>query len=455
MTFQSVNPATGEEIKQYNTLDDTQVDAALSRAQDAFHTHKNTSFKQRAEKMHKAADYLDENAERLAELIVSEMGKLYPAAKGEVQKCAKLCRYYADHAESLLADQKIEGTDAKECFVRYLPIGPVLAVMPWNFPFWQALRFGVPALMAGNVGLLKHASNVPGCALAIEEVFVHAGFNQGEFQTLLIGSDKVADIIADDRVRAVTLTGSEKAGAAVAAQAGKSLKKSVLELGGSDPFIVMPSADLEKAADMALTGRVQNNGQTCIAAKRYIVHDDIYESFKAMMIERFEAVKVGDPMADNTDVGPLSMPQIRDDLDRQVNKSVKAGATLLCGGGVIEGKGNFYRPALLADIPKDAPAYHEELFGPVGSLFKVSGIEDAVTLANDTRFGLGSAVFTQDQREIDYAVNRIDAGCTFVNSVVASAPNVPFGGVKSSGYGRELAGEGIREFTNIKTISIA
>lgn len=451
MSIQSINPATGKIIKTYKPHSDTDIEFSLQRGQESFLTHKNTDMESRQQKMRGVADYLEDNKDEYALLMTREMGKLYSASIAEVEKCALLCRYYADHAPEFLADHCVE-TDAQKSFVRYLPIGIVLAVMPWNFPFWQVFRFAVPALMAGNVGLLKHASNVPGCALAIEDIFSNCGFDNGEFQTLLIGSDKVEGIIADDRVRAVTLTGSEKAGSAVAAQAGKNLKKTVLELGGSDPFIIMPSADIDQSIDLAVKGRVQNNGQTCIAAKRFLIHSDIYDVCKAKLIERFEALNIGDPMKSSTDVGPLSTAQICDELQKQVDETLRAGAVKLCGAEIIAGDGNFYAPGLLENIPKDSVAYKDELFGPVGLLFKVNDLDEAITLANDTRFGLGAVICSHDENEIERAINELDAGAVFVNGLVASNPAMPFGGVKQSGYGRELADVGVREFTNIKTI---
>tara|TARA_R110002095_G_scaffold113315_1_gene98939 strand:- start:7670 stop:9034 length:1365 start_codon:yes stop_codon:yes gene_type:complete len=451
MTLESINPVNGQVIKTYQSYSDETIEAMLVKGHDAFQHHRKATYDERAQKMRSVASYLDEHKAEFASLATMEMGKTYLSALAEVEKCASLCRYYADHAEIFLADQVVE-TQAARSFVRYLPIGIVLAVMPWNFPFWQVFRFAVPALMAGNVGLLKHASNVSGCALAIEEAFSLNGFGKGAFQTLLIGSDKVAQIIADDRISAVTLTGSEKAGSAVAAQAGQYLKKAVLELGGSDPFIVMPSADIDHALDLAVKGRVQNNGQTCIAAKRYIIHSDIYDAFRAQLIEHFESLVVGDPMDEKTDVGPLSSAQIRNELQEQVTETVRLGAVKLCGAEIMAGEGNFYRPGLLENIPPDSPAYKDELFGPVGLLFKVADMDQAIALANDTRFGLGSVICTQDEGEVARAINEIDAGVTFVNDTVSSNPALPFGGTKKSGFGRELSAEGIREFTNIKTV---
>lgn len=451
--MKSINPKNNQLIKEYDLFDDSLIDQALENSAQAYEKHRKTSFADRAQKINNVADYLEDNAPSLGEIITNEMGKPVAQAIGEVKKCASLCRYYVDNAEHLLKDKDIEVDDAK-AFVKYLPIGTVFAVMPWNFPFWQVFRFAVPALMAGNVCLLKHASNVPQCALEIERIFNQCGFNGGEFQTLMISSSQVEGVIADPRVKAVTLTGSEGAGAQVAAAAGKNLKKSVLELGGSDPFIIMPSADFEKTLELAVKGRVQNNGQTCIASKRYIIHADIYDEYKVALLEEFKALNVGDPLDDDTDVGPLSSQQILEELDEQVKQSIDLGAERVFGAEPIESEGNYYQPGLLENIPKDSPAYKDELFGPVGLLFKVSSLEEAVDLANDTRFGLGSVICTQDEDEINYAMSEIDAGATFVNTIMASYPNVPFGGTKASGYGRELAAEGIHEFCNLKTIYI-
>jgi succinate-semialdehyde dehydrogenase/glutarate-semialdehyde dehydrogenase len=404
--------------------------------------------------MRRAGELLDERKEKYGRLLTTEMGKPVKAAVSEVQKCALVCRYYAEHAEAHLADEQVK-TEAYESFIRYQPIGPVLAVMPWNFPFWQVFRFAAPALMAGNVGLLKHASNVPQSALAIEEVLRDAGFDRDEFQTLLIGADQVERILGDERVKAATLTGSEPAGASVASIAAKHIKKSVLELGGSDPFVVMPSADLDKAVEIAVKARIVNNGQSCIAAKRFIVHEKIYDQFAAKFVDAMNALKVGDPMDESTDVGPLAMPQLVNDIEKQVRDSIAAGAKLLCGGKRLGERGNFYAPTVLADIPKSAPAYAEETFAPVASIFRVRDTAEAIALANATPFGLGSAVFTNDRAEADRFIDGIEAGQVFVNAMVASDPRVPFGGVKHSGFGRELGVHGIREFVNIKTVWIS
>lgn len=452
MPIQSINPATEEVLKTFDAHSDAQIEQALAQAQSAFKHHRLTSFDARARKMIRVAEILETNKSDYAKIMTAEMGKTYKSAIAEVEKCAGNARYYAEHAEAYLARQTIK-TNYTESYIEHLPIGPVLAVMPWNFPFWQVFRFATPALMAGNVGILKHASNVPQCAQLIETIFKEAGFDDGCFQSLLIGADKVENIIADERIRAVTLTGSEGAGSKVAAAAGKHIKKTVLELGGSDAFIVMPSADLDDAVNKGLTGRIQNNGQSCIAAKRFIVHADIYERFRDAFIEKFEALTVGDPMDDKTDIGPLAMKQGVTDLDKQVKDSVDKGAHRLFGAHGMDGKGYFFQPGILDNIPKDAPAYSEEFFGPVALMFKTGSLDEAIYLANSSRFGLGSVIFTQDKAEMDHAVRDLDAGFTAINSIVASTSALPFGGVKASGYGRELSADGIREFTNIKSVA--
>ena len=453
MAIASVNPATGETLKTFEALSEAELDRCIARAAGAFAVNRARSFAERRSRMLRLADLLEQRAGDYGRTITMEMGKPVTAAIAEVKKCAVTCRYYAEHAEAYLADEHVP-TDAKETFIRYQPIGPVLAVMPWNFPFWQVFRFAAPALMAGNVGLLKHASNVPQCALAIEDIFRRAGFPEGAFQTLLIGSGQVHRIIDDPRIKAVTLTGSEPAGRQVAAQAGRDIKKTVLELGGSDPFVVMPSANLAAATETAVKARTINNGQSCIAAKRFIVADKIAGDFERGFVERMLALKVGDPMDESTDVGPLATPQILEDLDQQVQKSVAAGARVLAGGKRLDRPGNFYAPTVLADIPELSPAYREELFGPVAALFRVPDLQAAIRLANDTSFGLGASIWTTDQKETARFIDEIEAGMVFVNGMVASDPRLPFGGVKNSGYGRELSVQGIREFVNIKTVSI-
>ena len=453
MAIASVNPATGETLRSFEPLSGAQLEEKLALAAEAFRRHRRTSFADRAGKMLRAAGILEAGKEEFGRLMTNEMGKPLRAAREEAAKCAWVCRYYAETAENFLADEVVE-TDAARSYVRYQPLGPVLAVMPWNFPFWQVFRFAAPALMAGNVGLLKHASNVPQCALAIEEIFRRAGFPEGVFQTLLVGADEVERIIDDPRVAAATLTGSEPAGISVASAAGKRIKKTVLELGGSDPFIVMPSADLSEAVVTAVRARTINNGQSCIAAKRFIVHEKIYDEFERRFVRGMEALKIGDPMEEATEIGPLATPDILDGLDEQVRRTVEAGARVLTGGRRLERPGNYYAPTVLADIPRDSPAYREEMFGPVASLFRVRDAEEAIRLANDTSFGLASSAWTNDEAERARFIEEIEAGSVFINAMVASDPRLPFGGVKRSGYGRELGAHGIREFVNVKTVWI-
>jgi succinate-semialdehyde dehydrogenase/glutarate-semialdehyde dehydrogenase len=451
MPIATINPATGETLKTFEALTEAEIELRLSRADETFRTYRRTSFAERARWMTRAAEILEGEKDRLGRLMTTEMGKTLASAVAEAEKCARACRYYVENAERFLADQEV-ATDAKRSFVRFQPMGPVLAVMPWNFPFWQVFRFAAPALMAGNVGLLKHASNVPQCALAIEDVFRRAGFPEGAFQALLVGSDMVPGILDDGRVKAATLTGSTPAGSSVAGRAGKRLKKTVLELGGSDPFVVLPSADLPAAARTAARARCINNGQSCIAAKRFIVHERVADQFERLFVREMEALKVGDPMAGDTDVGPLATSSIRDEVDEQVRKSVSAGARVLTGGGKVDGPGFYYPPTILTDIPKDSPAYREEVFGPVALLFRVRDLDEAIRLANDTQFGLGSSVWTRDDGERRRLEDEIEAGMVFVNAMVASDPRLPFGGVKESGYERELSDFGIREFVNVKTV---
>ncbi|HST60225.1 MAG TPA: NAD-dependent succinate-semialdehyde dehydrogenase [Longimicrobium sp.] len=454
MPIATINPATGETLRTFDALTAEQLEQKLQRASDAFARHRRTSLTERAEKMRRAGELLDAEKDRWARLMTTEMGKTLGAARAEAEKCAWVCRHYAEHAAAMLAPRPADVGGTARGEVHFLPIGAVLAVMPWNFPFWQVFRFAAPGLMAGNVGLLKHASNVPQCALAIEEIFLRAGFEEGVFQALLVGSDAVAGILDDERVAAATLTGSTPAGQSVAERAGRNLKKTVLELGGSDPFIVMPSADLDGAARTAAKARCINNGQSCIAAKRFIVHGDVADAFTERFVREMEALRVGDPLADGTDVGPLATAAIRDEVDEQVRTSVDAGARLLTGGKPIQGDGFYYPPTILADIPEDAPAYREEVFGPVASLFRVADIDAAIALANDSPFGLGSSVWTTDAAERARFIAEIEAGMTYVNAMVASDPRLPFGGVKQSGYGRELGEFGIHEFMNIKTVWI-
>ncbi len=401
-----------------------------------------------------AAEILETEKQKLGQLMTLEMGKPIAAAVSEAEKCATACRYYATNAKRFLADEPVE-VEGGKAWVAFQPMGVVLAIMPWNFPFWQVFRFAAPALMAGNVALLKHASNVPQCALAIEDVFRRAGFPEGVFQTLLIGADLVEGLIADPRIAAVTLTGSEGAGRSVASTAGKHLKKSVVELGGSDPFIVMPSADLGTAVSTAVTARMINNGQSCIAAKRFIVHADIYNEFLAQFVSKVSALRVGDPMDEKTQLGPLATSAIRDGLDAQVRASVTQGARLLTGGKRLDRPGYFYAPTVLADIPPDSPAARDELFGPVASVFRAKNLDDAIAIANGTSFGLGASAWTNARKEQSRFVEEIESGLLFINGMVASDPRLPFGGVKNSGFGRELGEFGIREFVNIKTVKVA
>jgi len=454
MTIASVNPASSEVVATFEPLGSVEIEQRLQRATEAFEINRARSFDERAELMRRAAEVLESRAADYGRTITLEMGKPISAAIAEVKKCAMVCRHYALHAAQYLAEEHIK-TEARESYVRFDPIGPILAVMPWNFPFWQVFRFVAPALMAGNVGLLKHASNVPQSALAIEDVLREAGFDRGEFQTLLITSEQVVGLLDDERVKAATLTGSEPAGASVASNAAKRIKKSVLELGGSDPFIVMPSADLDAAVKTGVKARIVNNGQSCIAAKRFIVHEDVADEFQRRFVESMEALRVGDPLDETTDIGPLATPQIVDDLERQVDASVAAGAKLLTGGRRSSERGNFYAPTVLAEIPPSAPVYAEETFGPVASLFRVRDAQEAVRLANATPFGLGASVWTRDRDEAETFIAGIESGQVFVNAMVASDPRVPFGGVKHSGFGRELGVYGIREFVNIKTVWVA
>ncbi|MEX2572013.1 MAG: NAD-dependent succinate-semialdehyde dehydrogenase [Gemmatimonadota bacterium] len=453
MAIESRNPATGDLIEAYEALSSGELDEKLGRAASAYATHSSTRMAARSELLVRAAGILEAEKRDLGRLMTEEMGKPITAAIAEAEKCAWVCRYYAESAPRFLADEEVE-TTARRSFVRYRPLGPVLAVMPWNFPFWQVFRFAAPALMAGNVGLLKHASNVPRCALAIEDIFRRAGGAEGVFQTLLIESNRVADVIDDPRVRAVTLTGSTGAGAAVAGRAGKRIKKTVLELGGSDPFVVMPSADLSAAIGTAVTARTINNGQSCIAAKRFIVHDAVYDRFVGGLVEGLARLRVGDPLDESTQVGPLATPAIVAEVEDQVNRSIQAGARLLTGGVRLERPGNYYAPTALAEIPAESAAAREEIFGPVASIFRVHDVDEAIAAANDTVFGLGSSVWTNDDRERDRLIEEVEAGQVFVNAMVSSDPRLPFGGVKESGYGRELGVWGIREFVNVKTVWI-
>jgi succinate-semialdehyde dehydrogenase / glutarate-semialdehyde dehydrogenase len=453
MPIASINPTTGETLKTFEALSAEQIEEKLQLAADTFRTYRHTPFEERGRRMLRAAEILESDKNAFAKIMTTEMGKPIKAAVGEAEKCAWVCRYYAENAQHHLADQIVE-TNARKSYVKFPPLGPVLAVMPWNFPFWQVFRFAAPALMAGNVGLLKHASNVPQCALAIEEIFTRAGFPKGAFQTLLIGSDAVEGILNDGRVVAATLTGSEPAGRSVASVAGKQIKKTVLELGGSDPFIVMPSANLDEAVTTAVKARTINNGQSCIAAKRFIVATEIYEEFERRFVDEMRALKIGDPMEESTEIGPLATPQIVNDLEEQVQRAVAAGARVLTGGKRPERPGNFFEPTVLVNIDLKTPVSCEEIFGPVAMLFRASNIDEAIQIANATPFGLGSSAWTNDAKEQAQFIEELEAGSVFINGMVASDPRLPFGGVKHSGYGRELAEFGIREFVNIKTVWI-
>ena len=453
MPIASINPTTGETLKTFTPLNETQIDEKLQRAADTFHSYRRTPFAERERMMIRAADILEAEKHQLGRIMTTEMGKPIKGAVQEAEKCALVCRYYSENAKRHLADQTIE-TNATRSFVHFQPLGPVLAVMPWNFPFWQVFRFAAPALMAGNVGLLKHASNVPQCALAIEDIFLRAGFPEGAFQTLLIGSDAVEKILNDSRVVAATLTGSEGAGRNVASIAGRQIKKTVLELGGSDPFIVMSSADLAQSVTTAVKARTINNGQSCIAAKRFIVESGIYDDFESEFVAAMKALRVGDPLDEATEIGPLATPQILKDLAAQVKKAVANGAQVLTGGTQPDRPGNFYEPTVLTNISHKSPIYCEEVFGPVALLFRVESPDQAIQLANATTFGLGAAAWTNNAEEQMRFIEELEAGCVFINGMVASDPRLPFGGVKNSGYGRELGEFGIREFVNIKTVWI-
>jgi succinate-semialdehyde dehydrogenase/glutarate-semialdehyde dehydrogenase len=454
MPIASINPATGKKLKEFSAFDNAEIEKRLGLADNGFKKYRRTTFIQRSELLDAVAELLFQEKEKLAEIITLEMGKLFRDSLAEIEKCARGCRFYSENGERFLEDELAQ-TDAAKSYVQYQPLGPVLAIMPWNFPFWQVFRFAAPALMAGNAGLLKHASNVPQCALAIEEIFCRAGFDDGVFQTLLIDPHQVEKIIADPRVKAVTLTGSERAGGAVASAAAREIKKSVLELGGSDAFIVMPSADFESALSTAVKARTINTGQSCIAAKRFMIADQIYDEFLDQFVARMRALKIGDPMDETTEIGPLATEPILKGVHDQVQKTIAMGAKLLTGGNRIHGAGFFYEPSVLVDVPKDSPAYREEVFGPVAAVFRVRDAHNAIQLANDTTFGLGSSAWTNDPEEQKLFTSQLDSGMVFINAMVASDPRLPFGGVKRSGFGRELGAAGIREFTNTKTIWIS
>ncbi|WP_431784075.1 NADP-dependent succinic semialdehyde dehydrogenase [Streptomyces chumphonensis] len=459
MGIATVNPATGETLRTFDALTGPEVEERLARAEAAFAHHRRTGFPERAGLLRRAADLLEADLEEVARTVTTEMGKPLPAARAEAAKCVKAMRWYAEHAEAELADEEPRPEDVRDsggsrAFVRYRPLGVVLAVMPWNFPLWQVVRFAAPALMAGNVGLLKHASNVPQTALYLEDLFRRAGYPRGCFQTLLVGSGKIEGVLRDPRVAAATLTGSEPAGRAVASVAGDEIMKTVLELGGSDPFIVLPSADLDGAVGTAVTARVQNAGQSCIAAKRFIVHTEVYDAFAERFTERMDALTVGDPMAEGTDVGPLSSEQGRADVEELVADATAKGARVLCGGGRPKGldRGWYYAPTVLTGITPDMRIHHEEAFGPVATLYRAADLDEAVDLANDTPFGLSSNAWTRDAAEQERLVDDLRAGGVYINGMTASHPGMPFGGTKRSGYGRELAGHGIREFCNVTTV---
>jgi succinate-semialdehyde dehydrogenase / glutarate-semialdehyde dehydrogenase len=450
----TINPATGATLKTYEEMSEAEIERCLAAATAAHASYRLTSFDDRAGWMRRAAGILDDEQDHIAAMMTTEMGKTLAAARQEVAKCAATCRYYAEHAAGFLADEPADAgaVGARRAYVSYQPLGPVLAIMPWNFPLWQAMRFAVPALMAGNVGLLKHASNVPQTALFMQELFSRAGFPAGTFQTLLIGSARIEAILRDERVVAATLTGSEPAGQSVAAIAGSEIKKVVLELGGSDPFIVMPSADLARAAQVGAVARCLNNGQSCIAAKRFIVHDAVYDEFERLFTEQMAGKTMGDPMLAGTDVGPLASEQQRDDVEDLAADAVAKGAKLLCGGVVPDSPGFYYPPTVLAGITEEMRVHREEVFGPVATLYRVGGIDEAVELANGTTFGLGANAWTADEAERSRFIRDLAAGMVFINGNVTSYPQLPFGGVKRSGYGRELFSQGIREFCNIKTV---
>ncbi|MDB9312053.1 NAD-dependent succinate-semialdehyde dehydrogenase [Spirulina sp. CS-785/01] len=451
MAIATINPYNGETLKTFTPLTSAEIATKLTQAQSAYIAYRQIPLTQRSQWLEKAATLLEANSQTYGQLMTTEMGKPLKSAVAEAKKCAWVCRYYGEKAAEFLQDQPGE-SDGSAAFVRYQPLGVILAVMPWNFPFWQVFRFAAPALMAGNVAVLKHASNVPQSAIAIEQIFREAGFPDNVFQTLLIGASQVETVLSDQRVQAATLTGSEPAGASLAATAGKYIKKTVLELGGSDPFIVLESADLDKAVKAAVTARMLNNGQSCIAAKRFILQSSIADEFEQRLLEKFQSLKVGDPLAEDTDIGPLATAAIRDELAQQVEKSLALGAKALIGGQPLEGPGNFYPPTLLTNIPPDAPAAREELFGPVASVFRVDSLDEAIALANDTPLGLGASAWTKIETERDRLINDLEAGAVFINGLVKSDPRLPFGGIKRSGYGRELSREGIHEFVNIKTV---
>jgi succinate-semialdehyde dehydrogenase / glutarate-semialdehyde dehydrogenase len=454
MAIASINPATGEKLKEFAPHKDVEIEKALRNATAAFKKYRGEPFTKRAQLMIEVATLLEREKEEIARTITLEMGKLFRDSVAEIEKCTRGCTYYAENAERFLEDEPAQ-TAAARSYLHYEPMGAVLAIMPWNFPFWQVFRFAAPALMAGNVGILKHAANVPQCALAIEQLFCRAGFEEGIFQTLLIEAEQAEKLIVDPRIKAVTLTGSEKAGSAVGSTAAREIKKSVLELGGSDPFIVMPSADFGLAVSTAVKARTINTGQSCIAAKRFFIADKIYDNFLNKFVEQMRSLKVGDPLDETTEIGPLATEQILNGVHEQVQKTIASGARLLTGGNRIAGPGFFYEPTVLVDVPKDSPAFREEVFGPVAVVLRVRDAEEAIELANDNRYGLGASAWTNDPVEQELFASELESGMVFINAMVASDPRLPFGGVKRSGFGRELGAAGIREFMNAKTIWIA
>ena len=454
MAIASINPATGEKLKEFTPHRDVDIEKALRQATAAFEKYRGEPFTKRAQLMIEVATLLEREKNGLARTITLEMGKLLRDSVAEIEKCANGCRYYAENAERFLEDEAAQ-TGARRSYLHYEPMGAILAIMPWNFPFWQVFRFAAPALMAGNVGILKHAANVPQCALAIEQLFWRAGFDEGIFQTLLIEAEQAEKLIVDPRIKAVTLTGSEKAGSAVGSAAAREIKKSVLELGGSDPFIVMPSADFGLAVSTAVKARTINTGQSCIAAKRFFIADKIYDRFLDKFVEQMRSLKVGDPMDEVTEISPLATEQILKGVHDQVQKTISMGAKCLTGGNRISCPGFFYEPTVLVDVPKDSPAFREEVFGPVAAVLRVRDAEEAVDLANDSRYGLSASAWTNDPIEQELFASELESGMVFINAMSASDPRLPFGGVKRSGFGRELGAAGIREFMNAKTIWIA
>jgi succinate-semialdehyde dehydrogenase/glutarate-semialdehyde dehydrogenase len=452
--MQSINPFSGETIKTYQEYPSNEVKTIIYQVDTAFHSWKQTIFEQRAVLMKNLQSKLIEKKEELAGIMVAEMGKVKREAIGEIEKCAWVCSFYAENADSYLKNEPIK-TEASESYISYQPIGTVLAVMPWNFPFWKVFRFLAPALMAGNTGVLKHASNVSGCALAIEQLVAEAGFPENVFRTLLIGSSGVKAVIENPLIKAVTLTGSTPADKSVASAAGSVLKKSVLELGGSDPYLILEDADIEIAAKLCVTSRLINAGQSCIGAKRFIIADPVYDRFKAEFVRLMSEANFGDPLDPETSFGPMARPDLRDELHQQVVISREMGATVLLGGFIPEGNAPFYPPTVLENVVPGMPAYHEELFGPVAVLFRVNSEEEAIRIANDTVFGLGASIFTSDLSNGKLLAEKgLEAGCVFVNDFVKSDPRLPFGGIKESGYGRELSAVGIREFVNVKTVVV-